>query len=135
MSRMKRDIEALICYPASRIHSANSISDTQRRVVERNVLRLLWRVAWIILILYVVSKLEQGSIVDMKLASLFIADVKHKKGRGRSLPQSLGNCLGFGNQSVDQSFRLGHFVAVDIQTTNDVAESGLSADGLDVCHL
>lgn len=58
MSGMERDIKTLICYPASRIHSANSISDTQRRVVERDVLRLLWRVSWIVLILYEVSKLK-----------------------------------------------------------------------------
>lgn len=135
MPRVKRDIEPLICYSASRIHSTDSVPNPHRRDIERNVLRLLRRISWIILILCVVSKLKQGSIVSMKFAGLCVAYIEHKKGGGRSLPQFLGNCLGFGNQSVDQSFWLGHFVAVDIQTTNDVAECGLCTDGLDVCHL
>lgn len=135
MPRVKRDVEPLICYSASCIHSANSVPDPHRRDIERDVLCLLWWITWIILILCVVSKLKQGSIVSVKFAGFSVADVKHKKGRGRSLPQFLGNCLGFGNQSIDQSLRLGHFVAVDVQTTNDVTECGLGTDGFDVGHL
>ena len=135
MPCVKRDVEPLICYSASCIHPTDSVPNPHRRDIERNVLRLLWRISRIVLILCVVSKLKQGSIVSMKLAGLCVADIKHKKGGGRSLPQSNGNCLSLGNQCVDQSFWLGHFVAVDIQTTNDVTECGLSADGLDVGHL
>jgi len=135
MPRVKRNAEPLICYSASRIHSTDSVPNPQRRDIERNVFRPLRRISWIILILCVVSKLKQGSIVSMKFAVLCVADVSHKRGGGRSLPQFLGNYLGLRDQSVDQSFWLGHFVAIDIQTTNDVTECGLSADGLDVCHL
>ena len=135
MPRVKRDVEPLICYSASCIHPTNSIPNPHRRDIELNVFRLLRWITWIILIFCVVSKLKQGSIVDMKFAGFCVADIKHKRGRGLSLPQFLGNCLGFGNQSVDQSLWLGHFVAVDIQTTNDVAECGLSTDGFDVGHL
>jgi hypothetical protein len=132
---MKRNIEPLICYPTSRIHCAHSISNPKSRVVENNVFCFLRWLSWIILILYVVLKLKKRSVVDMKFTCMNVADVKHKRGRGLSPSQFLGNCLGFGNQSVDQCFRLGHFVTIDIQATNDVTECGLSADGFDVSHL
>ena len=90
MPRMKRDIESVIRYPASRIHTANSIPNAQCTQIERNVLGENGKIFWIIFILNVIPKLKQGSIVDMKSIGFSVANVEHKKEEGRSPPQSLG---------------------------------------------
>jgi hypothetical protein len=90
MPRVKRDIESFVCYPASRIHPAYSVTNTDGAQIERNVLCENRRILWIVLIFDVVAKLKQGLIVNMKSIGFRVADVFHAKKRGAVAPLNSG---------------------------------------------